>query len=48
MYIEIFLFEDQFHDLTYAVEDDKYWQRFSDKFDTKLDLHYEDISMIFE
>ena len=48
MYIEIFLFENQFHDLSYAVEDDKYCQRVSDKFHTTLDLHYEDISRIFE
>jgi hypothetical protein len=39
MYIEIFVFEDQFHDLTYDVEDDKYLQKFSDIYDTPLDLH---------
>jgi hypothetical protein len=35
--IEIFVFEDPFHDLTYAVEDDMYWQIFSDRYDMILD-----------
>ncbi len=39
--IEIFAFEDRFHDLTYDVEDDMYLQRFSDIYDMKLDLHYD-------
>jgi hypothetical protein len=37
MNIEIFVFEDQLHGLTYAVEDDRYLQRFSDIYDMKLD-----------
>lgn len=36
---EICEFEDQLHDLAYAVEDDTYLQRFSDIYDKKLDLH---------
>jgi hypothetical protein len=39
MNIEIFVFEDQLHDLTYVVEDDRYLQRFFDIYDMKLDLH---------
>lgn len=39
MYIEIFLFEDQFHDLTYDVEDDMYLQKLFDIYDMQLDLH---------
>jgi len=41
MYIEIFVFEDLIHDLTYDVEDDKYLQKFSDIYDMILDLHYD-------
>ena len=37
--IEIFVFEDPFHDLTYDVEDDKYWQKFYDIYDMMLDLY---------
>jgi len=40
MYIEIFVFVDLFHDLTYVVEDDKYLQKFSDIYDMLLDYHY--------
>ena len=39
MNIETSVFEDLLHGLTYAVEDDRYWQRFSDIYGMKLDWY---------
>ena len=37
MYIEISVFEDRVHDLTYDVEDDNYWRIVFDISDMRLD-----------
>ncbi len=35
------MFEDRLHDLTYDVEDDKYWRKFYYINDMRLDWHYD-------
>lgn len=48
MYIEIFVFEDRVHDLTYDVEDDNYLQIVFDISDMRLDSNAELLDVVHE